>query len=235
MEERLQKYLASCGVGSRRTSEEYIKEGKVKVNDKVITELGYKVNDKDIVKYNNKVVSKEEKKVYILLNKPLGYVTTLSDEQKRKTIKHLVKTKERVVPVGRLDMYTSGMLLLTNDGDFVYELTHPKHDITKTYEVCIDTEITDEEIEILKNPIDIDGYITKGAEVKVIDILPKKTKLHITISEGRNRQVRKMIEHIGHKIMYLKRIAIGNLKMENIPLGKWKYLTENDLKKIYQK
>ena len=235
MEERLQKYLASCGIASRRTCEQYILDGKVKVNNIVITELGFKVNENDVVKYNNKVVKKEENKVYIILNKPLGYVTTLHDEENRKTVKHLVKTQERVVPVGRLDMYTSGMLLLTNDGDFVYELTHPKHDITKTYEVCIDTEITDEELEILKNPMDIDGYVTKGAKVIVIEKLPKKSKLHITISEGRNRQVRKMIEKINHRIMYLKRIAIGNLKMENIPLGKWRYLNENDLRKIYQK
>ena len=234
MEERLQKYLASCGIASRRKCEEYILQGKVKVNDEVITTLGVKITDKDIVKFNNKIVREEKTKVYIMLNKPLGYVTTLKDEQGRKTVKNLVKTKERVVPVGRLDMYTSGLLLLTNDGDFVYELTHPKHEITKTYEVCINGDITDEEVLILTNPMDIDGYVTKGAKVEVIDRLKVKTKLTIQISEGRNRQVRKMIEKINHKVMYLKRIAIGNLKMEDVPLGKWKFLSKSDIRKIYE-
>lgn len=234
MEERLQKYLASCGIASRRKCEEYILQGKVKVNDEVVTTLGVKITEKDIVKFNNKIVREEKTKVYIMLNKPLGYVTTLKDEQGRKTVKNLVKTKERVVPVGRLDMYTSGLLLLTNDGDFVYELTHPKHEITKTYEVCINGEVTDEELLILTNPMDIDGYVTKGAIVEVIDRLKVKTKLTIQISEGRNRQVRKMIEKINHKVMYLKRIAIGNLKMEDVPLGKWKFLSKSDIKKIYE-
>lgn len=234
MEERLQKYLAQCGIASRRKCEEYILQGKVKVNDEVVTQLGFKIKDKDIVKFNNKVVRIEKNKVYIMLNKPLGYVTTLKDEQGRKTVKNLVKTKERVVPVGRLDMYTSGLLLLTNDGDFVYELTHPKHEVTKSYEVCIDGDITEEEINILINPMNIDGYVTKGAKVNIIEKLKNKTKLTIQISEGRNRQVRKMIEQINHKVMYLKRIAIGNLKMENIPLGKWRFLSKSDIRKIYE-
>ncbi len=233
MEERLQKFLAECGVGSRRKCEQYILDGKVKVNDIVITELGCKVNEDDIVKYNNKIVKKEEEKVYIMLNKPLGYVTTLSDEQDRKTVKDLVKVKQRVVPVGRLDMYTSGMLLLTNDGDFVYELTHPKHDVSKTYEVYVDGIVTDQELEILQNPMDIDGYITKGAKVEIKEKTDEGIKLYITISEGRNRQVRKMIELIEHKVKYLKRIAIGGLEMGYLSLGKWKYLDENDIKKIY--
>ena len=131
-------------------------------------------------------------------------------------------------------MYTSGMLLLTNDGDLVYELTHPKHEISKTYEVSIDKDITKEELEILKNPMDIDGYITKGATVEIIKKHPEKVILHITISEGRNRQVRKMIEQIGHRVLYLKRIAIGQLTMKDLPLGKWRYINEGDIKKIYR-
>ena len=236
MEERLQKFLAGAGVASRRQCEKYILEGKVKVNDKIVTELGTKVTENDIVKFNNKVVKHIEKKeyVYIMLNKPLGFVTTVSDEQGRKTVLDLVKVDKRVVPVGRLDMYTSGMLLLTNDGDLVYELTHPKHEISKTYEVSIDKDITKEELEILKNPMDIDGYITKGATVEIIKKHPEKVILHITISEGRNRQVRKMIEQIGHRVLYLKRIAIGQLTMKDLPLGKWRYINEGDIKKIYR-
>lgn len=236
MEERLQKFLAGAGVASRRQCEKYILEGKVKVNDKIVTELGTKVTENDIVKFNNKVVKHIEKKeyVYIMLNKPLGFVTTVSDEQGRKTVLDLVKVDKRVVPVGRLDMYTSGMLLLTNDGDLVYELTHPKHEISKTYEVSIDKDITKEELETLKNPMDIDGYITKGATVEIIKKHPEKVILHITISEGRNRQVRKMIEQIGHRVLYLKRIAIGQLTMKDLPLGKWRYINEGDIKKIYR-
>lgn len=236
MEERLQKFLAGAGIASRRQCEKYILEGKVKVNDKTITELGTKVTEKDIVKFNNKVVKHIEKKeyVYIMLNKPLGYVTTVSDEQGRKTVLDLVRVDKRVVPVGRLDMYTSGLLLLTNDGQLVYELTHPKHEISKTYEVSIDKDITKEELETLKNPMDIDGYITKGATVEIIKKHPEKVILHITISEGRNRQVRKMIEQIGHRVLYLKRIAIGKLNMQELPLGKWRYINEGDIKKIYR-
>lgn len=237
MEERLQKFLANAGVASRRQCEQYILQGKVSVNGEIVTQLGVKVSEKDIVKYNNRIIKGVNKEdfVYIMLNKPLGYVTTVADEQGRKTVLDLVKIQKRVVPVGRLDMYTSGMLLLTNDGDLVYELTHPKHEISKTYEVSIDKEISQEEMNILKNPMNIDGYITKGANVKIVEKLPEKVILHITISEGRNRQVRKMIEQIGHRVLYLKRIAIGNLKMQDLGLGKWKYLTDNDLKKIYNK
>lgn len=237
MEERLQKFLANAGVASRRQCEQYILQGRVSVNGTVVTQLGVKVNKDDVVKFNNKVVKpiNKEEYIYIMLNKPLGYVTTLADEQGRKTVLDLIKIDKRVVPVGRLDMYTSGMLILTNDGDLVYELTHPKHEIAKTYEVSIDKDITNEELEILRNPMDIDGYITKGAIVKVVERLPQKVLLHITISEGRNRQVRKMIEQIQHRVLYLKRIAIGKLQMENLGLGKWKYLRDSDIKKIYNK
>lgn len=235
-EERLQKFLANAGVASRRQCEQYILEGKVKVNEKVVTTLGTKVTSDDIVRFNNKVVEPVIKKeyVYIMLNKPLGYVTTVSDEQGRKTVLDLVKLDKRIVPVGRLDMYTSGLLLLTNDGDMVFELTHPKHEVSKTYEVSIDKDITDEELEILRNPMNIEGYITKGAMVKIVERRPEKVILHITISEGRNRQVRKMIEQIGHRVLYLKRIAIGSLRMDNLGLGKWRYLNSNDIKKIYK-
>ncbi len=236
MEERLQKFLANAGIDSRRKCEEYILQGKVKVNDIVIKELGTKVTERDIVKYNNKIVNHIQKEdyVYILLNKPLGYVTTVSDEQDRKTVMDLVKVSKKVVPIGRLDMYTSGMLLLSNDGDFVYELTHPKHEVSKTYEVNVDKELTKEEIEILKNPMDIDGYMTKGATVKTLK-KGEKFLLHITIAEGRNRQVRKMIENINHRVLYLKRIAIGNLYMDDLGLGKWIYLKQKDIQKIYCK
>ena len=151
MEEmRLQKYLANCGVGSRRSCEQYILDGKVTVNGKVVTELGTKIIEgKDLVTYQGKIVENNEKKVYILLNKPVGYVTTVKDQFARDTVLDLVKVKERVVPVGRLDMYTSGALILTNDGDFVYKYTHPKHEINKTYTVTLKGMVTNEEVEKL--------------------------------------------------------------------------------------
>lgn len=152
MEEmRLQKYLAQAGVASRRKCEELIEEGKVKVNNKVVTELGTKINpDVDIVEFQGKVLKIEDKKVYILLNKPIGYVTTLDEQFGRDKVSDLVKVKERVVPVGRLDMYTSGALILSNDGDFVYKVTHPKHEIEKTYTVTVKGEVSNEEVEILR-------------------------------------------------------------------------------------
>ncbi len=236
-EERLQKFLANSGVASRRQCEQYILQGRVSVNGEIVTQLGVKVTQNDVIEFDNKVIkpiSKEEY-VYIMLNKPLGYVTTVSDERGRKTVLDLVDIDKRIVPIGRLDMYTSGLLLLTNNGDLVYELTHPKHEVSKTYEVSIDKDINNQELEMLRNPMDIDGYMTKGASVKIVERLPQKVLLHITISEGRNRQVRKMIEKIDHRVLYLKRIAIGGLNMENLGLGKWKYLHDSDIKKIYNR
>ena len=161
MEEmRLQKYLASCGVASRRKCEELILEGKVEVNGNFVTELGTKINpEKDEVKYNGNVVKLEEEKIYILLNKPIGYVTTVKEQFGRDMVLDLVKVNKRIVPVGRLDMYTSGALILTNDGEFVNKLTHPSHEIDKTYNVTLKGIVTKEDIENLKNGVEIDdGY-----------------------------------------------------------------------------
>ena len=173
MEEmRLQKYLASCGVASRRKCEELILEGKVEVNGNVVTELGTKINpEKDEVKYNGNVVKLEEEKIYILLNKPIGYVTTAKEQFGRDMVLDLVKVNKRIVPVGRLDMYTSGALILTNDGEFVNKLTHPSHEIDKTYNVTLKGIVTKEDIENLKNGVEIDdGYITKPAKAKILKI-----------------------------------------------------------------
>lgn len=171
MEEmRLQKYLASCGVASRRKCEELILEGKVEVNGNFVTELGTKINpEKDEVKYNGNVVKLEEEKIYILLNKPIGYVTTAKEQFGRDMVLDLVKVNKRIVPVGRLDMYTSGALILTNDGEFVNKLTHPSHEIDKTYNVTLKGIVTKEDIENLKNGVEIDdGYITKPAKAKIL-------------------------------------------------------------------
>ncbi len=236
MEEiRLQKYLADCGIASRRKSEELIKQGQVKVNGKTITELGTKVMpNKDIVEYNGKKIELKKEYVYILLNKPIGYVTTVKDQFNRDSVLDLVKTNKRLVPVGRLDMYTSGALILTNDGDFVYKVTHPKHEIEKTYTVTIIGIVKKEEVEKLKKGVEIEDYITKPAKVKILKIDEEKnqSRLEITIHEGKNRQVRKMCEAIGHKVLALHRSKIAGIDVKDIPLGKWRYLNSKEVNKI---
>jgi pseudouridylate synthase len=235
MEERLQKYLAECGVASRRKCEELILQGKVKVNNQIVTELGVKVNpEKDIVKFEDKEVKPTSKMVYILLNKPIGYVTTADDQFGRDTVLDLVKVKERIVPVGRLDMYTSGALILTNDGDFVYKVTHPKHEIEKTYTVTVKGIIKNEEVEQIRKGVKIDDYITKPAKVKILktDIEKNISRLEIVIHEGKNRQVRKMCESVGKKVLALHRSKIGKIGVKDIELGKWRYLKDREIQEL---
>lgn len=236
MEEiRLQKYLADCGIASRRKAEELILQGKVEVNGKVETQLGIKISpEKDEIKYDGKIIKPQKDYVYILLNKPIGYVTTAKDQFNRDSVLDLVKTNKRLVPVGRLDMYTSGALILTNDGDFVYKVTHPKHEINKTYTVTLKGKVKDEDIQKLKNGVQIDEYITKPAKVKILKIDEDKnqSRLEITIHEGKNRQVRKMCEAVGYKVLALHRSKIGEIGVKDIPLGKWRYLSKEEIDKI---
>ena len=233
MEERLQKYLANRGVASRRKCEEFITSGLVKVNGKVTTELGTKINpESDIIEYNGKVIKNDtEKKVYILLNKPIGYVTTAKDQFDRPTVLSLVNVKEKVLPVGRLDMYTSGALLLSNDGDFIYRVTHPKFEIEKTYTVTVKGKVSEEDVKKLENGVKIEDYISGKAKVKILRIDEEKniSRLQITIHEGKNREVRKMCEAIGKKVLALHRRRVGNLDVKNIEIGKWRYLNSNEV------
>ena len=238
MEERLQKYLAECGIASRRKCEEYILQGKVQVNGKTITELGVKVNpEKDKITFEGKNVKQEERKVYILLNKPIGYVTTSDEQFGRDKVLDLVKVRERVVPVGRLDMYTSGALILTNDGDFVYKVTHPKHEITKTYTVTVKGIIKNEEVEQLRKGVKIDDYTTRPAKVKILKTDEEKdiSRLEITIHEGKTRQVRRMCESVGRRVIALHRSKIGNIGVKDIELGKWRYLKDFEVKTLIGK
>ena len=235
MEERLQKYLANSGVASRRKCEELILQGKVEVNGKVVTELGTKINpEEDIVKFNGKEVKQVEKMVYILLNKPIGYVTTADDQFGRETVLDLVKVKERIVPVGRLDMYTSGALILTNDGDFVYKVTHPKHEIEKTYTVTVKGIVQNSEVEQLRKGVKIDDYTTKPAKVKILKTDTEKnfSRLEITIHEGKNRQVRRMCEAVNRKVLALHRSKIGSIGVKDIELGRWRFLKESEIQKL---
>ena len=238
MEEiRLQKFLASCGVASRRKCEELILEGKVEVNGNVVTELGRKINPQnDKVKYQGKLVKMDEEKIYILLNKPIGYVTTAKEQFGRDMVLDLVKVNKRIVPVGRLDMYTSGALILTNDGEFVNKLTHPSHEIDKTYNVTLKGIVTQQDIVNLQNGVELDdGYITKPAKTKILKIDEDKkiSRIQITIHEGKNRQIRKMCEAIGKKVLALHRCKIGNLDVKNLKIGEWRYLSKKEIEKIW--
>ena len=236
MEEiRLQKYIADCGITSRRKAEELIKQGKIKVNGQIVYELGTKINpQKDMVLYQDKKIKEKEKNVYILLNKPIGYVTTVKDQFKRPSVLDLVKVKQRVVPVGRLDMYTSGALILTNDGDFVYQVTHPKHEIDKTYTVTIKGIVTEQDVELLKNGVKIEDYTTKPAKVKILktDLEKNTSRLEITIHEGKNRQIRKMCEAVGYPVLALHRSKISGVDVKDLPLGKWRFLSKQEVERI---
>ena len=231
MEEiRINKYIASSGVCSRRKAEEYILAGKVLVNGVVNTELGYKVKEEDIVVVDGKQISLEENKVYIMLNKPKGYVTTSQEQFGRPSVLDIVKVEERVYPVGRLDMDSEGLLILTNDGEFSNNVIHPTKHISKKYEVVLKDNITETAIKKLESGVDIGGYVTRPAKVeKVTD-----KKILITIGEGKNRQVRRMIESVDNKVLNLKRIAIGGLKLDKLKSGEYIKLDEKLVNKIFE-
>ena len=232
---RLQKLLANSGICSRRKAEEYILAGKVKVNGKIITELGTKVNPaKDEVTFEGKVVKNVEDKIYILLNKPIGYVTTAKDQFNRETVLDLINIKEKVVPVGRLDMYTSGALILSNDGEFIYKVTHPKYEIEKAYNVTLKGKVTEEEIKALEKGVKIEDYVSGKAKVKILKIDEEKdvSRIEIIIHEGKNREVRKMCNAIGKKVLALHRSRIGNLNVKDLKIGEWKYLNNKQIESL---
>ena len=234
--ERLQKYLSNQGVCSRRKAEEHILNGDVKVNGKVVTELGTKIDpSKDEVYFMNEKVGRSERKVYILLNKPIGYVTTTKDQFGRDTVLDLVKVKENVLPVGRLDMYTSGALILTNDGDFIYKVTHPKYEIEKTYNVTLKGIITNEEMDKLRSGVEIEDYVSGKAKVRLLKIDKEKniSRIEITIHEGKNREVRKMCAAIGRKVLALHRSKIENIDVKDLKLGEWRYLTKKEVNSFF--
>jgi len=230
MEERLQKYIARCGVASRRKAEEIILQGNVKVNGIIIKELGSKINpEKDIVTVNNQRIYEKQKNIYIKMYKPEGYITTVKDQFNRKTVLDLINIKERIYPVGRLDYDTSGLLLLTDDGDLANKLMHPKYRIFKTYEAEIEGGISEDSINKLRNGVLIDGYETAPAKVKLLKKTQKNSFVQISIHEGKNRQVRKMYEKVGHRVIKLKRLSFGNINLDGLREGQWKYLTDDEI------
>lgn len=228
---RLQKYMAVCGVASRRKSEEIIKEGRVKVNNKVVIEMGTKVDPKkDIVKVDDEVIREEKNMVYIMLNKPIGYVTTLKDEKGRKTVVDLIEdVEERIFPVGRLDADTTGLLLLTNDGDLTYKLTHPSNEVVKRYIAIVEGVPNRMELERFRNGIMLEGRRTAKASIKIAKNYEDESILDISIHEGRNRQIKKMCELINHPVKKLKRVALGELELGGLNVGNWRYLNKEEM------
>ena len=231
---RINKYIASCGVASRRKAEELILNKKVRVNGNIIEELSYQVDEnKDIVEVDNIKITLDERMVYLLLNKPEGYITTVKDQFDRPSVLDLLSdVKERVFPVGRLDYETSGLLLLTNDGDLTYKLTHPKHEIDKTYVAKVKGILIEDEIKNFREGLYIENYKTAPAKLKVLDSDKVKniSTLEIKIHEGKNRQVRKMCKAINHPVLRLKRVAMGKISLKNCKIGEYRYLTEDEVK-----
>lgn len=215
---------------SRRTAEEEIKKGNIKVNG-ARAELGQKIDDeRDVVEYCGKIISADSHHIYIMLNKPAGYVTTMSDEHARKCVAELVSdVPERVYPIGRLDRESEGLLLFTNDGEFANRMMHPRYHKPKIYHVKIRGKVEPEKVTALSRPMKIDDYITKPANVSVVTLKEDYTVLAIELFEGRNRQIRKMCEQVGLFIMTLRRISVGNVKLGDLRPGKWRYLTKSEV------
>ena len=231
---RLQKYLALCGVASRRASEKMIQEGRVAVNGSVITEMGVQVDEtRDTVTVDGEVVRPEEEKHYIAYHKPLGEVTTVSDPEGRATVMDKFRDYPvRLYPVGRLDYDSEGLLLLTNDGDMMNHVLHPSREVSKVYLTKVSNHVTDEEIRMLRRGVMIDAKLTSPASVRLIRYETFDSVLLISIHEGRNRQVRKMVDAIGHQVVSLKRVEFGPVSLGDLPAGKWRRLTEAEIRRL---
>lgn len=227
---RLNKYIAQSGEASRRKADELTLQGKVKINGAVMKEPGYDVTEDDVVEVNGRVIEREVKKVYVMLNKPKGYITSADDEKGRFTVMELVADiEERLFPIGRLDYNTSGMLLMTNDGELSHKLSHPKHHIYKTYRARVSGQISGERLARLRNGVDIGGYVTSKAVVNVIKQAERTAIVEIKIFEGKNRQVRKMFAAVGNKVLDLERIAIGDLYLGHLKQGHYRKLTRQEI------
>lgn len=233
---RLQKFLAHAGVASRRASEELIRQGRIAVNGKTVTDMGVSVGENDAVALDGKLIANKETghKIYIILNKPVGYVSTAKDQFGRPAVTDLVKDiKTRLYPVGRLDYDTSGLIILTNDGELTYRLTHPKHGINKVYEAMVSGVPASSEVERFEAGLEIEDYVTSPARLEVLEVKGGNAVVRVTVHEGKNRQVRKMCKAIGHKVLTLKRVSIGPIALMDLPEGKWRELTLEEVKSLY--
>ena len=231
---RLQKYLALSGVASRRNAEKMILDGRVAVNHVTVTEMGVQVDElNDLVEVDGKTVSIQEEKHYIAYNKPLGEVSTVNDPEGRATVMDKFRDYPvRLYPVGRLDYDSEGLLLLTNDGDMMNHVLHPSHEVSKVYLTKVSNRFTDNELQMLRRGVMIDGRMTSPAEVRLVRYETFDTVLLVSIHEGRNRQVRKMIAAIGHQVVSLKRVEFGPVSLGDLPCGKWRKLTAAEIEKL---
>ena len=227
---RLNKYIAQAGIASRRKADDLISCGNVKINGIAVKELGIDVKEGDVVEVNGRRIEASEKKVYVLLNKPVGYITTSFDDKNRATVLDLVADiPQRIFPVGRLDYNTSGLLPLTNDGDLAYRITHPKHHIYKTYRAQVQGVLSGERAARLRKGVDIGGFVTSPAEVSVIKQGERSALVEIKIYEGKNRQVRKMFSAVGNKVTALERTALGEIRLGRLMEGHYRKLTREEI------
>ena len=226
---RLNKFISNSGICSRREADTYIEHGSVTVNGKLVTEMGYKVKLGDEVRFDGTLISPEEKR-YVLLNKPKNYITTMDDDRGRKTVMELVSNaaKERIYPVGRLDRMTTGLLLFTNDGELAKKLTHPKHNVRKLYHASLDRKLDLKDLEKLRGDVIIEGRKVFIDAVSYVEG-QNKTEVGIEIHSGRNRIVRKIFEHVGYKVVKLDRVIFAELTKKNLPRGRWRELTKQEV------
>jgi 23S rRNA pseudouridine2605 synthase len=227
----LNKFIAHCGVCSRRDAAEQVKLGKVKVNNEIITEPGHKVSAKDEIRVNGKKISLAKNLVYILLNKPKDYITTTDDPEKRKTVLDLIKIKERIYPVGRLDRNTSGVLLLTNDGELSQKLTHPRHEVKKVYHVTLDRVLDKKDFDQILKGIELEDGPASVDALAYADV-KDKTQLGVEIHSGRNRIVRRIFEHLRYDVKNLDRVTFAGLTKKNVERGKWRFLSEREIRDL---
>jgi 23S rRNA pseudouridine2605 synthase len=230
--DRLQKILSQAGVASRRASEQLMLEGRVTVNGATIRELGSKAETTDDIRVDGRRVKLPEHHIYLLLNKPRGYVTTRADPERRPTVLDLVRVREYVYPVGRLDYESEGLLLLTNDGDLAARLTHPSHGVARVYEARVLGSLDERDMKRLAKGIEVDGQKTAPAEIERLSDRADRTTIRLTLTEGRNRQVRRMCEAIGHPVEYLRRVAIGPLRDYRLKVGEWRPLTSDEVARL---
>lgn len=222
--------MAHAGAASRRKSEEYIKDGRVKVNEKIITDMGVEIDpDKDRIYLDGKKLTLEKKKIYLILNKPVGVVTTNSDEKGRLNVVDLIDVDKRIYPVGRLDIDTTGLVLLTNDGELANILMHPKNKITKTYIATVEGTPNSKELNLLRNGLNIRDLKTSKAQVKILKNFQNDSIIKISIHEGKNHQIKRMFAYIGHRVKKLKRISIGNIKLDGLEIGNYRYLNDEEI------
>lgn len=227
---RLNKYVASAGVCSRRKADELIENGNVKVNGATVKAMGWQVEDGDRIEVNGRVIEAANEKIYVVVNKPLGYITSMQDEKDRDTVAELVADiPQRLFPVGRLDYNTTGLLIMTNDGELTQTLTHPRHEVYKTYVAKVAGVISDKRLAKLRKGVDIGGFVTSPAKVRLVKQMPRHAVVEISIREGKNRQVRKMFAAAGNKVQELHRTAIGEIRLGRLKEGHYRKLTREEI------